>query len=66
MATHQAGRLMTALLMQLILVSLRLCILKFRERDLPAPGPLHLLASLPPLSGEGTGFERSFLVTLPP
>lgn len=57
MATNQAGRLMTALLMQLRLVSLPLRILKFRESRLPATRALHLLASLLPLSWEGTGFK---------
>lgn len=45
MATNQAGSLMTALLVQLILVSLALCVLRFRESRLPAaraPSPFTL------------------------
>lgn len=66
MATTQAGGLMTALLMQLILVSLPLAFSNSMKVACQPPGPLDLSASPRLLGWERTGFERSFLVTLPP
>lgn len=59
MAAHQGSRSMTALLMQLMLVSQPPRILAFRESLHP---PFHCL---PPHSLERMELERSFLGTLP-